>query len=273
MKKLTSKEIKETELNLLISFDEFCKKNNLYYTLCGGTLLGAIRHKGFIPWDDDIDVLMPRPDYDKLMNEVGLDMNHLKDYMEFKSWKKGNVTLPFMKLVDNRTSIDSQYDDMEDNKIWIDIFATDGLPEDDNKLKKLYKMPRLLRRIILVKNAKKGEGKTFIKKLLKPLLIGVLKPIDSIKLCKKIDDISKTYDFDSSDYIGGIVWGYGPQERIHKKGYMQPVPVEFEKHYFNAPSNYHEYLTGLYKDYMKLPPEDQRITHDFVAYIDYGDEN
>ncbi len=69
MRKMSLEEIKETELNILVDFDKLCKENNLYYTLCGGTLLGAIRHKGFIPWDDDIDVLMPRPDYDRLLEK------------------------------------------------------------------------------------------------------------------------------------------------------------------------------------------------------------
>ena len=82
MRRLSLDEVKKLEKELLCKFVSLCEENNLYYTLCGGTLLGAVRHKGFIPWDDDIDVLMPRPDYDRLLNEVNMDFSMLPDYCE-----------------------------------------------------------------------------------------------------------------------------------------------------------------------------------------------
>ncbi len=269
MRKLELKEIKEMELNLLVEFDRLCRENHLYYTLCGGTLLGAVRHKGFIPWDDDIDVLMPRPDYDRLLNDRKIDKSGLAEYAELCHWKNGTLGYPFMKLVDNRTRVDVDYfdNDLNVNKIWIDIFPIDGNPKDKKALNRIYRKSIRLRRLLCLKLAKSGEGKTTLKRLLKPALIKILSLIRIKELCKRMDTLASTYDFGESEYIGGILWGYGPQERIHKKEYMTPVKLEFEGHFFNAPSNYHEYLTGLYKDYMQLPPKDKRIVHGLHAYM------
>jgi len=96
VKELSSKEIKKIELDILIDFDDFCKKNKLRYYLSGGTLLGAIRHRGFIPWDDDIDVCMPRPDFERLIN---IFPNNYGDKYILKSIKRENFLYPFAKII------------------------------------------------------------------------------------------------------------------------------------------------------------------------------
>lgn len=269
MRKLSLQEIKDLELNLLIEFAKLCAANNLYYTLCGGTLLGAIRHKGFIPWDDDIDVLMPRMDYDRLLNGENIALDGLPPYVQIVHWKNGTSNFPFIKLVDLRTHIDVDYFDssMGCDKVWVDIFPIDGNPEDTRLREKLYAKSLRARKLLCIKMARKGEGRTKIKRIMKPIIIRILSLLSLEKLCQRIDAISKSYSFEESRLIGGVLWGYGPQECIDKEKYMQPIKVEFEKHYFNAPSNYDEYLTGLYKDYRKLPPEEQRQIHGISGYI------
>ena len=270
MRKLSLDEVKILEKNLLKEFVGLCDDNGLYYTLCGGTLLGAIRHKGFIPWDDDIDVLMPRPDYDRLINNINIDISRLPDYCQLVNWKKKTHDYPFLKLVDKRTKIENPYLDesFKASQVWIDIFPIDGNPDDVVELKKLYRKAIFYRQLIRLKTANPEAGKSRIKKLLKPMLVAAVRGLDNYKLCEKLDSISKTYDFDSHKMIGGVLWGYGPQERIDKKSYLTPIKVEFEGDLFNAPSNYHEYLSGLYGEYMKLPPEDKRVTHEIICYFD-----
>ena len=106
MKELSSKDVKKVELDILINFDRFCKKNKLRYYLAGGTLLGAIRHKGFIPWDDDIDVCMPRPDFEKL---IKIFPDKYENKYILKSIKRDNFLYPFAKIINNKTKIDCEY--------------------------------------------------------------------------------------------------------------------------------------------------------------------
>lgn len=269
MRQLTLEEIKKIEFDILVVFKKFCEKNHLYYTLAGGTLLGAIRHKGFIPWDDDIDTLMPRKDFDRILNNEDLDFSMIPDYIKISSWRsvKGEP-FPFIKILDTRTKVVDKYSHA-DQHVWIDVFPMDGCTDNNKELKSYYKKILFFRRILLLRNAKIGEGKTLIKKFIKPMVTIPLRLFSRKYLCEKYNEYSKKYSFENSEYVAGVVWGYGPQERVDKKGFLNPVDVVFEGELFNAPSNYKEYLKGLYNNYMELPPESLRMTrHDIKVYIE-----
>lgn len=263
-KSLTSKEIKIRELNILLYFQEFCKKNNLHFYLSGGTLLGAIRHHGFIPWDDDIDVCMPRIDYERFIESYS---NNNQKYV-LRSTKLGNFTAPFAKLVDTSTWIDSQFTlDDNNSQLWIDIFPVDGLPESVNDVKNIYKKCDFYRRIFLITDAKLGEGKSAFHKYVKY----ILKPFSVLygkKRCAgKIEQVAKKYSYENSKYVGAITWGlYGVGERMLKSEFEKQVMVEFEGHKFPTFSCWDSYLHGLYGDYMQLPPVEKRKTHDMKVY-------
>ncbi len=270
MRELTSQEIKKIEFGILCKFAAFCEENHLTYMLCGGTLLGAVRHQGFIPWDDDIDILMPRPDYEKLLNEVNLKYQALGLSVEMWHWKNGKLNYPFIKFIDNRTYIKEKYiqEKMDARSIWIDVFPLDGNPDSLFKTKKLYKKTRLLRRLLMVRTAKVGEGKTFLKKVLKPIAIFLLKPVSVTWLCKEMDKLAKTYDYKKATYAGGVLWGYGTCERMKKTHYEKVGKVKFEKEYFYAPEAYDEYLSNLYGKYQEFPSVEEREEgHSFQAYL------
>ena len=260
MKKyLNNDEIKQTELNILVYFDGFCKKNNIRYSLAGGTLLGAVRHKGFIPWDDDIDVCMPRLDYEKF---VKLYKNIPRERYILRE------NMPFIKLVDSNTRIDNKYTnaDVADG-LWIDIFPVDGLPADLNEVYKIYRAENFYRKLFMLGYAKYGRGKSLFKKIFKIPLIGLVKIIGNDYFKHKIEKIARKYDYNSSEYVGAITWGlYGVGEKMKKSEFERFIFLKFEGHKFPAFSCWDSYLKGLYKDYMKLPPIEKRKTHDMVAY-------
>lgn len=136
MKEMTLKEMQNFELDILKDFHEFCVSNNIRYSLDGGTLIGAIRHKGFIPWDDDIDVVLPRPDYEKLCSLYQSEKYRLKCFQNDK-----NCYLGFARIYDFKyTTFDTRYPWCKDKNVglWIDIFPADGAPDNEDELQKLY---------------------------------------------------------------------------------------------------------------------------------------
>lgn len=262
---LSNEEIKKRELAILLLFRDFCEIHDLHFYLSGGTLLGAIRHHGFIPWDDDIDVCMPRKDYEKL-TQIYKNENH--QYC-LRTPELGNFTAPFAKLVDTKTWIEAQYSVDDDNRhLWIDIFPVDGLPDSLEEVRMVYKKCNFYRRILLLMGARLGEGKTifhkYIKYILKPLALFFGK-----KRCvAKIEQIAQKYPYQNCKYVGAITWGlYGVGERMLKCEFEKQVMVQFEGHQFPAFSCWDSYLKGLYGDYMKLPPVEKRQTHDMKVYV------
>lgn len=270
MKKLNSLEIKEIELNILKHFDVFCKKNNLYYFLSGGTLLGAIRHRGFIPWDDDIDVCMPRNDYEKLKK---IFPNILDNKYKLRTVENKNFDKPFIKMIDINTKVKSDVEIEEKNdSLWIDIFPVDGLPNEEIKLKFLYKKVKIYRMLLLINCFKKYNPNGFFKNLIKPLVVFIAKLFGKSYWRKKIERLALNYDYNKMDYVGAITWGlYGIGERMKKSEFEKVVYVDFEGYKFPTFSCWDSYLKGLYKNYMELPPIEKRKTHDMEAYY-IGDD-
>lgn len=265
MRQLNNLEIKQSVLNILCSFAKFCDENDLRYYLCGGTLLGAIRHKGFIPWDDDIDVLMPRPDFDRLHSL--LKKENIQSYYRLIGLEMENSFFPFAKIIDTRINVMNDYGTF-DKHLWIDIFPMDGLPKNQDESDEILRKAKYLKKCVVLSVAKLGKGKNLFRKIGKIPLVIFLYWYTPEKVGRKLDKLARKYDFNESEYVGGIAWSLGPCERMKKTDYLPYCEVEFCGKKFHAPACWDYYLTQLYGDYMIIPPESQRINHEFVAYIE-----
>lgn len=275
MKQLSSDEYRKLQVEMLIRFAGYCDANSLCYMLCGGTLLGAIRHKGFIPWDDDIDLMMPRPDYDRFI-QLEVKRKRISDTIEVLDYRLGNSLVPYTKLSDNRTYIVEENSRAEMG-VWIDIFPIDG-NYDSNILNFFhYECARILRKLVECQIFNLAIDKRWITRWIRIIISPILKHIPHKFLCTCLDYFSKMKDFDSSKLVGRVLMGYGTRQRTERKKIIKTVKVEFEGYQFDAPSNYHELLSQIYGDYMKLPPLEYRVNHGIRAYwkndLMIGDES
>lgn len=255
---MSNKEIKECIAQILSDFADFCNKNDLHYQLTAGTLLGAIRHKGFIPWDDDIDVAMPREDYDRL-HKI-LKTTKIKPNYEICSLLAGNSDYPFAKIVDTNTKIVNANNNLL-NHLWIDIFPIDGVSNEQAKdiIKESKKTTIWLK--LLCKSAKnlKYYG---LKETLIVLSAHIKKPN---YYADKLDKFARQHKIDDCEYVAEIAWG-SIYRCMKKDIYFTLTDTEFEGRMYKAPKNYDTFLKVFYgDDYMQLPPEDQRDTHDIKA--------
>lgn len=265
MREIQFEEMKKIELNILIYFTEVCKENNLRYYLGGGTLLGAVRHKGFIPWDDDIDVMMPRPDFQKLLS---LSINN-ENYNIIKPGTAGYY-YNFAKLVDTRTILEEKGIKVIDGLgVYIDIFPLDGMPETPDARKKRFKELNSIRKRInntcLLKPKFHRNPFAYLNAC---RIYNSNKNIDLSSLQKKYLDSALKNSFDDSEFVFAAGGAYGARDIFPGKWFEKEIELQFENLSVKAFNGYDFYLTQLYGDYMTLPPEDKRVTpHHSIVYF------
>ncbi len=265
MREIQFEEMKKIELNILIYFTEVCEENNLRYYLGGGTLLGAVRHKGFIPWDDDIDVMMPRPDFQKLLS---LSINN-ENYNIIKPGAEGYY-YNFAKLVDTRTILEEKGIKRIDGLgVYIDIFPLDGMPETPDARKKRFKELNSIRKRInntcLLKPKFHRNPFAYLNAC---RIYNSNKNIDLSSLQKKYLDSALKNSFDDSEFVFAAGGAYGARDIFPGKWFKKEIELQFENLSVKAFNGYDFYLTQLYGDYMTLPPEDKRVTpHHTIVYF------
>lgn len=261
--------IQKGSLELLKTLDEICEHNNLRYYIIGGTLLGAVRHKGFIPWDDDIDVAMPRKDYNFLLeHSEELFINSCKLLHYSNCDDKLLAQCMFIKLMNKKTSVEiEQNGKIIKSNIFLDIFPLDGTP-DNWLLRKFYFFRLLFHRALYkftfsdVIEIDNGNDRSLFEKILikfsKITHIGKL--IDPQKERAKLKNLLEKYDCDKSKKMAGTFLGaYKLREFTDVKYFRNRKKYQFEDGEFYGTDDYDGYLTCIYGDYMQLPPEEKRI--------------
>lgn len=258
MSDISNAVLQKYELSVLKVVDSFCRDNDIRYSLFYGTLLGAVRHKGFIPWDDDIDIVMPRPDYDRFIRIFNDKRFVLKAYEIDPEWPFG-----FAKCMDMRLLVDEHLRGCEPFGSYIDIFPIDGLPDDKKTISRIYK--KIYRRWMILELGrwpmrKKGEINPF-KATARFLGTNVFFSLRNVVMKRLISD-SKKYDYDSSRFVGVQCLGtYGEKNCLERKKLGIIKDIEFEKETFCAFEGQDYYLKHIYGNYMILPPEEDRIVH------------
>lgn len=266
MKELTLQELKEIEFDILKKFDAFCKDNDIKYFLGYGTLLGAIRYKKFIPWDDDIDVLVPREHYDRLISMFKDD----EQYKLFSFERNTKFHYPFAKLCDMSTRKEQTIYKNKgiDLGVEIDIFPLDAFDDDFEKAKN--EAIRIKKTMIWLKRTKleKPLSKTFIKRTIWNVIMCFVNILGGQYFIKKIIQYANRPEQKGHKYLGAKVWCiYGERGIIPAEAFADSIEVEFEGMMFPAPVGYDTYLTCLYGDYLPEPPkEKQKTHHGFKAY-------
>jgi lipopolysaccharide cholinephosphotransferase len=265
MKELSLPEIKEIELEILKEFHNFCKENNIRYFISHGTLLGTIRYKGFIPWDDDVDVLVPREDYNRLLS-IFKDNER---YHLFHFGKDERFLFPYAKLCDMTTlKIENGQEDEFRLGLDMDIFPLDAWDSDIKKARKEVKHQRRAMFCLGLTKLDKPDSVNILKRAVKGVMMVFCKMVGSRHYVRKLMREAEKHPYEGSKYLGGKAWNvYGNRDILSAEAFDHPIEVEFEGCTFLAPVGYDAFLSSLYGNYMPEPPPEKRKTHHvFKAY-------
>ena len=265
MKLIDLDELKLIQLEILENIHSFCETNNIKYTLACGTMLGAIRHKGYIPWDDDIDIYLLRDDYNRLIELFPKVYNNC--YKIASLDRDVEWELPYAKAYDSRTMIVENTTSKKIIGINIDIFPIDSTPNEDKEWQQYNKKRLFLQRMFAAKLVTLNKNRIWYKNMILLFVKFLLCLFPKRKFAKFLDIYSQKYNKENSLYVFENIQGLKLKRRFKREIFNDIIDVSFENKFFKGFKNYDEYLSNVYGDYMILPPLEKRISHyDFKCY-------
>jgi len=267
MQNFNIRDIQLKSLEMLLYFKDFCEKHNLLFYLCGGCCIGTLRHGGFIPWDDDVDVFMPRGDYEKL-NELWDKHADTERYSRCRSNKKINYRNLFTVISDNNTTfIRPHQADLDiEHGIALDILPLDGCPKGIKRRFQIFWA--LLYSIYNAQIVPRNHGKavTFLGKFLLCII-----PFKSMRyrLWRFAEKKMTKYKISDCENITELCSGPVYMRNVlPKKAFESVVYKNFEGHEMPLPVRYHDYLSIVFGDYMTPPPKEKQVAHHDVVFCD-----
>ena len=268
------RKVQLTELKIAKELKRVCEKLDIPYILDSGTLLGAVRHRGFIPWDDDMDFAMTRANYDRFLLEAPAELG--EEYY-LQSWKSDPAYgYPFAKLrLKNTAFVEavSQYAGSEKG-FYVDIFPYDVYPNGQAERKRQGRAYDLLRRLIMLKGDytpwEAGNHRSLKKIIYKTMAIAAL-PFSREQLIHRFETATRSFNDSSS----GKVFSCGTDNYgtwvVDESCFTQRCQLPFEDDSFSAPENWDSYLSDIYGDYMTPPPEEERENKHQPVLVDFGE--
>ena len=268
MRQISDEELLQLQLDILRDVDAFCRNNQIEYFLVGGTGIGAVRHGGYIPWDDDIDIGMTRPNYNRFIETFNGKISHLRVYAPELNW---NYYASYANVCDMRTVLLEGANGHRKDEIGvkIDIFPYDAVPEKRKEFEINRKKARRLSYFCYIKRhlINKDKRINFRTKCYYIGLKVLLFPFTYAFLQKKLHALSQQVPYNESIYLEKIVFPYKKNKPCKKELFESYCDMKFEDIIVRNLKGYDEYLISVFGDYMKLPPEDQRTSHHgFKAY-------
>lgn len=251
-------------LEMLTWLSKYLEEHNIRYYVVAGTFLGTVRHEGFIPWDDDVDIAVPRADYQRLLELLKEPVDHY--VIESPYGGAPDFIYNFAKFYDTNTTMTEIARKNVTRGVYIDVFPLDGIGDTSEESYRNYKKIDICNMLLTMKISTYRKGRKWWKNV--AVACGALLPFNAGKMALKLDKLSAERDYDKCNYVGVLATNARKNEIMPREYYGKPTPYKFENITVYGPEKAEEYLTRLFGDWRQLPPENERGGGHFFTDID-----
>ena len=263
-------EIQKVSLNVLKIITDIMDREGFVYVLAYGTLIGAVRHNGYIPWDDDVDIMMPRPDYERFLKYTQEHRDELGFIVTMNMEINPNYPYMITRMCDSRYELEVENEDRCGMGIFVDIYPIDGVGNSLEEAKQIFNKTAKYPSFIFLATRKYftlGLTKGILRRALKLPVYIYTHLMGKNYFVRKLNSLLSSLDYRSSMYVSNVAWDSRPV--AYEKRFLQErIKLPFEDFSFYVPKEYDKMLRLVYGDYMLLPPENERIYHHlYKAYL------